>query len=185
MGRLYWDYRDRVALSYVTGERVLDAGCGEGVTLERLLLARRDLNVEGIDIDPDDEAICREHSLPVQQGSVYDLPYEDASFDTCLHFEVIEHLDHPDRAIAELARVTRRGGRVLVLYPVDWTMYLARVLCLRWREARFDPGHVRQWSARALGRPMASCGLRPIARRCLPFWPPMMLHGLVVGRREA
>lgn len=184
VGRRYWDYRDRVALSYVAGPRILDAGCGEGITLEKVIKGFADAEVEGVDIDPQNVAVCRKHELPVTRAGIYDLPYENACFDTCLLMEVIEHLDHPDKALTELARVTRPGGQVVVVYPVDWAWFVARLLCLRFKEAFFDPGHVRQWTARALARLMQQCGLRPVACRCLPLWPPFMLHGLLVGQRE-
>jgi SAM-dependent methyltransferase len=185
VGRAYWDFRDRVVLRFLAGRRVLDAGCGEGVTLERIVKGLPGVEAEGIDVDPSNVAICRSHGLPVREGSLYDLPFADASFDSCLLLEVIEHLDQPEHALAELSRVTRPGGHVLVLYPVDWAMFMARVACLRFKEAAFDPGHVRQWTARGLGRAMLRAGLRPIATRHLPFIPPLMLHGLVVGRKEA
>src|SRR5690606_22321946 len=50
------------------------------------------------------------------------LPFADAMFDTVLSTSVIEHVDDPVRALAELARVTRVGGHLLIsvpfMYPV-------------------------------------------------------------------
>jgi len=176
--------RDCAALEYLMGSRMLDAGCGEGLTLERIIARFPDGYVQGVDIDPLNVAICREHRLPVTQASVYDLPFRDSSFDSCILLEVIEHLENADRALAELVRVTRLGGRVIIVYPKDMMMYFARIACLKFREARFDPGHVNQWNARALGRLMSAHGLRRLAFRSLPrFWP-FMLHGLIVGERE-
>jgi len=183
IGRKYWDHRDRVALRYVVGPRILDAGCGEGITLEKLIRRFPQARVEGVDVDPANVAICRQHNLPVRQGSIYRLPYEDGCFDCCVFMEVIEHLEHPRRALAELARVSRPGGRVIVVYPVDRAMHLARLMCLRFKEAAFDPGHLRQWSAAELRRVMQKVGLRPVAGRPMPLFWPFMLHGLVVGQR--
>ena len=47
-------------------------------------------------------------------GSVEQLPLDDASFDLVLCIQVLEHVDDPARAIRELHRVTRPGGRVLL-----------------------------------------------------------------------
>ena len=172
VGRYYWNMRDCAALEYLMGSRMLDAGCGEGLTLERIIARFPDGYVQGVDIDPLNVAICREHRLPVTQASVYDLPFRDSSFDSCILLEVIEHLENADRALAELVRVTRLGGRVIIVYPKDMMMYFARIACLKFREARFDPGHVNQWNARALGRLMSAHGLRRLAFRSLPrFWP--------------
>jgi len=184
VGRRFWDFRDRVALSYVVGPRILDAGCGEGVTLEKLVARFPRSHVEGIDVDPENVRICRDHALPARQGDLYNLPFESGVMDTCLLLEVIEHMDQPERALEELARVTRPGGRLIVLYPVDWAYFVARVLCLRFREAMFDPGHLRQWSFTSLRGSFERTGWRLVARRSLPLAPPFMLSGLAVGKRE-
>lgn len=183
VGRRFWDFRDSVALSYVVGPRILDAGCGEGVTLEKLVASFPGARIEGVDVDPENVRICREHSLPVRQADLYALPFEDGVMDTCLMLEVIEHMDEPERALRELARVTRPGGRLIILYPVDWAYFAARIICLRFKEAMFDPGHVKQWTYGRLRDAFESTGWRATARRRLPLPPPFMLSGLLVGER--
>ena len=179
--RAYWDYRDRVALDHIKGPHILDVGCGEGITLAKLIALFPVAEVLGVDLDPRNIEICQEHQLPVQQASVYELPFGEESFDTCILMEVIEHLEQPEKAIAELARVTRPGGRIIVVYPVDWAMHLARMLCLKFVEARFDPGHLRQWNVSAIKRLMRNYSYQPSIVRQLPLFWPFMLHGLVVG----
>ena len=142
------------------------------------------VQVNGLDIDPANIRICRAHRLPVRRGSIYELPYEDAAFDTCVFMEVLEHLHRPAEALAELVRVTRPGGRVLVVYPVDRAMYVARILCGCFKAAGFDPAHVRQWNARDLKREMREAGLHPVASKSMPLVWPFKLHGLVVGERR-
>jgi SAM-dependent methyltransferase len=88
--------------------RVLDAGCGEGVLVDEY--AGR-LGIEGVD---------REYSSDrVRSGSVTALPYEDGTFDRALCLDVLEHLalDEQPRALAELRRVLRPGGEVLISVP--------------------------------------------------------------------
>jgi SAM-dependent methyltransferase len=97
--------------------RLLDAGCGRGylgvelvplcgayyggdLSMKALALAR-DLVPRG--------SFC--------QGSLCRLPYSDSSFDCVVCEEVLEHVPEWDRAVAELARVTRPGGRVLISMP--------------------------------------------------------------------
>jgi SAM-dependent methyltransferase len=96
-------------LSALSGEtRVLDAGCGEGVLVEEF--AGR-LRIEGIDPNYS--------SGRVRTGSLMALPYEDGSFDRALCLDVLEHLtfDEQPRALAELCRVLRPGGELLVSVP--------------------------------------------------------------------
>ena len=68
LGVRHWDYRDRVALSYVRGNDILDAGCGEGITLEKLVTLFPKSRVVGIDTEPENLDICREHRLPGRPG---------------------------------------------------------------------------------------------------------------------
>ena len=98
--------------------------------------------------------------------------------------EVIEHLEHPDKAIGELARVTKKNGHLVIVFPVDWAMYTARLICLRFKEATFDPGHLRQWKTSDLGTVLQSCGFEYIKAISLPLPTPFALHKLVIARKK-
>jgi ubiquinone/menaquinone biosynthesis C-methylase UbiE len=185
LGVRYWDYRDRIAFRNVTGSDILDAGCGEGITLEKLVKLFPEAHVVGIDTEPENLEICRKHGLPVQEGSLYELPFGDASFDTVLFSEVIEHLDMPERALTEIFRVLRPGGTVIIIFPNDRAFMLARLAMGMVREAFYDPGHVRQWTPRQIRKSLRSIGLKPVAARSIPFlcWP-VCLHHVVAARKE-
>jgi ubiquinone/menaquinone biosynthesis C-methylase UbiE len=88
--------------------RVLDAGCGEGVLVDEY--ADR-LAIEGVDPNYASDR--------VRAASVTSLPYPDAAFDRALCLDVLEHLPFEDqsRALAELRRVLRPGGELLVSVP--------------------------------------------------------------------
>jgi len=88
--------------------RVLDAGCGEGVLVDEF--ATR-LSIEGIDPNYSSER--------VRSGSLTALPYADGSFDRALCLDVLEHLtfEEQPRALAELHRILRPGGELLVSVP--------------------------------------------------------------------
>lgn len=90
------------------GTRVLDAGCGEGVLVDEY--AGR-LAIEGIDPNYGSDR--------VQTGSLTALPFPDATFDRALCLDVLEHLtfDEQPRALAELFRVLKPGGALLVSIP--------------------------------------------------------------------
>ena len=88
--------------------RVLDAGCGEGVLVDEY--ADR-LSIEGVDPNYTSDR--------VKAASVTSLPYPDAVFDRALCLDVLEHLPFEDqsRALAELRRVLRPDGELLVSVP--------------------------------------------------------------------
>lgn len=90
------------------GTRVLDAGCGEGVLVDEY--AAR-LDIRGVD--------ANYSSARVTAASLTSLPFEDGSFDRALCLDVLEHLsyDEQPRALAELHRVLRGDGEVLVSIP--------------------------------------------------------------------
>lgn len=87
---------------------VLDAGCGEGVLVDEY--AGR-LRIEGLDPNYSSDR--------VRTGSLTRLPYDSAAFDRALCLDVLEHLSFDDqpRALAELYRVLRPGGELLVSVP--------------------------------------------------------------------
>jgi SAM-dependent methyltransferase len=88
--------------------RVLDAGCGEGVLVDEY--ADR-LDITGLDANYASERVTH--------GSLTALPFPDASFDRALCLDVLEHLayDEQPRALAEIFRVLRPGGELLVSVP--------------------------------------------------------------------
>lgn len=106
------------------GERVLDVGCGEGATLLHLGCPR---GAVGVDLFDDKLAFATENvpGCTFVRGSAYELPFEDGRFDHVLLRDVIHHLETPDRAIAEIARVLSPGGRVDVLEPCRYNPLVA------------------------------------------------------------
>lgn len=187
LGRLYWDYRDGVALSALLGtERViLDVGCGEGLTLERLVKRFPESEVVGIDRLEENVEICRSHGLPARKGDVYDIDLPDDSVDAVLLFEVIEHLERPEEAIGEVGRVLKPGGRLVLIFPNDFVFKVARLATLRFEEARYDPGHVRQWTPRSVREALVGSGLEVCFVRNTPFflWS-VSLHCIMAGRKR-
>jgi ubiquinone/menaquinone biosynthesis C-methylase UbiE len=104
------------------GQRVLDAACGSGnLTIPA---ARTGAKVIGLDLVPSLLAAASEwakrESLNIQldEGSVEELPYSDGQFDVVLSMFGVMFAGRPDRVVAELARVTRRGGEVAL---ANWT----------------------------------------------------------------
>ena len=147
------------------GERLLDAGCGEGRHCFGAL--ERGAHVVGLDLDLRPRAQAAgalalpRHGagLPARcsQGNTFHLPFPDASFDKVICSEVMEHVHDYRAAARELARVTRPGGRVAVTIPTATSEHLY----LRVGDDYFESpgGHIRIFRPRELARGLAAAGL--------------------------
>jgi ubiquinone/menaquinone biosynthesis C-methylase UbiE len=89
--------------------RILDVGCGTGQGVKQYA-DRLGLEPYGIDVVNGNQA-------PIQ-FEVYDgltLPYEDEFFDAVTVVHVLHHAVDPNRLVSEIARVVRRGGRLMII----------------------------------------------------------------------
>src|SRR5204862_4003129 len=107
--------------------RILDAGCGTGEAASRLAELFPKSRVLGVDIIDAHLEVARSRyarlapRLTFEHQSVFELEAPDGSFDLTVCRYVIHAIPHPDWVIAELARVTRRGG-YLHLIAEDYGM---------------------------------------------------------------
>ena len=104
------------------GLDVLDAACGTGnLTIPA---AKSGARVTGFDLVPRLLEVAARRALMDQlwinfdQGTVEELPYADAKFDIVMSMFGVMFAPRPERVVAELARVTKRGGRVAL---ANWT----------------------------------------------------------------
>lgn len=183
VGRIYWDYRDRVAISLLNerDKRIVDLGCGEGITLAKLVRMFPTSEVIGIDYLEENVNICHNYGLKkVCKGDVYALDLADNSVDAVVFMEVIEHLEHPEIAIKEIRRILKLGGKLITVFPNDGFFKIARLLTLKFREAAYDPGHVKQWTHKEMKRSLNQHGFSVFFTRSTPFflWP-ISLHGVI------
>jgi SAM-dependent methyltransferase len=113
-GRYCW------AAQILTGRSVLDAGCGSGYGFA-IMREGGAGELTGVDVDPEAVAAARvqaePHGATVVEGDLLALDLPDDSFDAAVCFETIEHLRSPEQGLAELRRVVRPGGMLLVSSP--------------------------------------------------------------------
>lgn len=114
-GAGYHDLLDHLEASYVgrfgTGRDVLEVGCGTGLVLSRIRKFAR--KAQGVDLSPGMLELAQKRGLDVTLGSATDLPFPDEAFDVTCSFKVLAHVPGIERALGEMARVTRPGGVIL------------------------------------------------------------------------
>ena len=101
-------------LGDLRGRRVLDVGCGKGRFARVFQQQEPEAEIWGLDIS---EEMLRfvPPGIHTRAGSMTELPFEDAYFDAAYATESLEHAVEIDRAIAEICRVVRPGGRIAII----------------------------------------------------------------------
>ena len=126
---------------------VLDAGCGEGFTLQALGSGK----TFGCDISGAALQWAKRNLTPLNQADIHRLPYPDNAFDLVYSLEVLEHLPDSSLGLAELLRVSRRYA----LVSVPHEPFFRGANFLRGKHLRAlgnDPEHVHTYTGRAFRR---------------------------------
>jgi arsenite methyltransferase len=132
----------RALLDAQPGEAVIDVGSGPGILAAELAA---EVGTEGrvVGVDPSESMLAMSHRRELAAGAARPewvagdalaLPVQDASFDAAVSTQVLEYVDDVPAALAEIARVLRPGGRVLIL-DTDWDSIV-------WHSR--DPGRMRR-----------------------------------------
>lgn len=117
--------RDNVAelANIRQNSRVLDVGCGTGYTTEAVLKKAPLGEVDGIDLTPQQlrkaasKLKPKKAILNLSRGDTENLPFRDETFDAVVSVGAVEYLPHPKKALQEMARVVKHGGKVVVGGP--------------------------------------------------------------------
>lgn len=111
-------------LNLASGDRVLDIGCGLGADVRSMAkIVAPTGRVIGLDASETMIAeACRRNvdsdlRTTFHRGDAHALPYRDASFDCCRADRTFQHLPDPARALTEMIRVLKPGGRLLAVDP--------------------------------------------------------------------
>ncbi len=153
----YWWYRglrtllqDALARYAAPGAMILDAGCGTGANLKLMQPYGRAI---GVDISEEAIAFCHARGIPRERAflaSLAELPFPDRLFDLAVSFDVICNIPDDVAALAELARVLKPGGRLVMQLPAYHWLWSAHDVAV---------GHQRRYSAGDLRRKISRVSL--------------------------
>lgn len=152
----------------LNGKRVLDAGCGKGRFAKILKDHYSGAEIWGLDISPEMLRYVPE-GIETQQGLITDLPFPDAHFDAVYATESLEHAIEIEGAVAEMCRVTRLGGRLVIIDKnVEKTGHLPTPAWEKW--------FGRREMERLLGR---HC--RQVSSEFISYWEDVAPDGLFLA----
>ncbi len=135
-------------------ERVLDIGCGSGLSL--LEARARGAEVWGIEADPNVQPIAAELGLRVHQGSLNDRPFPGQTFDLVILNQVVEHLPQPDLALRQIRERLAPGGRVILVFPNIRSVW-CRLSGAKWINWHI-PYHLHHFERKSFARMAERCG---------------------------
>ncbi len=167
------------------GMCVLDVGTGDGTYA--IEAARRGASVVGVDpsaamlMAAERRASAAGVHIDLQSAPATALPFPDASFDRVLAVTVLCFVEDPSLAIAEMARVTRPGGKIILGELNRWSLWAARRRLAAWSNGGLWQG-VQFWSRGQLARLAEGAGLAVHAVRGAVHFPPSELCARVGER---
>jgi SAM-dependent methyltransferase len=153
----HWWYRGRrvivgselARLELGDGAQILDAGCGSGRTLEDLVGYG---TVSGLELDPDAAEFAASRGCgEVKRGTLEHMPWDGGTFDLITCLDVLEHVADDRSALAELRRVAKPGGWLLVTVPAYQAL---------WSLHDAANHHYRRYSRRTLRLAAVEAGWR-------------------------
>lgn len=111
--------KEIVGFDKFAGKKVLEIGCGLGTDL--LQFARGGALVTGVDLTPNSIELVKKRfgmenlSVDARVADAEDLPFEDDSFDVVYSFGVLHHTPDTQKAINEVHRVLKPGGKIIIM----------------------------------------------------------------------
>ena len=156
-------FRDRLGDLPPRPGRLLDVGAATGFFVEQARAAGWD----AIGVEPSDWAAAyarNELGMDVRTGTLEKMRFPDETFDVVTLWEVIEHLPDPSGTLAEIRRVLKPGGRLVLSTPDAGTL-AARLSGRQWLGWRKVPEHLFYFDRPNLDRLLVGAGFQPVRHR--------------------
>jgi SAM-dependent methyltransferase len=174
--RRHWWYRERRAL---LGRAVRDLPVGRALDIgaagggNTLVLAGLGWSACALEHSRPGAEVAAGRGLPVVRADALQLPFADAGLDLVTALDVLEHLQDDRCAAAEIRRVLRPGGRVVVTVPVDMRLWSAHDEAV---------GHVRRYDRPEIIALLRGAGLEVESVRS---WMVLLRPAVALQRRRS
>jgi len=139
-----WEFETAVK-DLATCQRILEAGCGTGLFLEKASSALPGSVVKGVELSAEAVRSAREKGLNVERSDLKSLVERDEKFDAVCSFQVLEHLTRPRDFIKETIGLLNPGGLLIISVPnKDGFLRHSNALL------EIPPHHMTRWGRHAL-----------------------------------
>lgn len=166
--RIYHVQLVRRHLGELRGRRVLDVGCGKGRFARIFHEQEPEAAISALDLSP---AMLRfvPPGIHTVAGSMTELPFASAAFDAAYATESLEHAVEIDRAVAEICRVVKPGGRIAVIdkNAEHW--------------GRLETPEWEKWFTRAELERLLRRHCRHVTSRFISYWEDVAPDGLFIA----
>ncbi|MGO9260477.1 MAG: class I SAM-dependent methyltransferase [Bryobacteraceae bacterium] len=166
--RIYHVKLIREHLGSLSGKRVLDIGCGKGRFLRVFREQEPAAEYWGLDIS---EEMLRfvPPEIHTRRGSMTELPFEDAFFDAAYATESLEHAVEIGRAVSEMCRVVKPGGRIAIIdkNAAAW--------------GRLETPEWEKWFGRKELERLLARHCRQVSSRPISYWEDVAPDGLFLA----
>jgi 2-polyprenyl-3-methyl-5-hydroxy-6-metoxy-1,4-benzoquinol methylase len=146
-----------------------EIGCGEGYVTHHI--HAMGIPIAGSDVSSRIIEIAKKKYPDIHFSvlSIYDVGTLPTNYDLIVANEVFEHLSHPDRAIEEVKKMTKKY--ILISVPHEPYFRMANIMRLKYlNDAGNTPGHINHWSKKQLKQFLVSHGLNIKSIQCSTLW---------------
>jgi malonyl-CoA O-methyltransferase len=166
--RIYHVKLIREHLGDLQGKRVLDVGCGKGRFARILYECEPAAEIWGLDISAEMLRYVPA-SIHTRAGSMTELPFPDEYFDAAYATESLEHAVEIDKAVSEICRVVKPGGRIAVIdkNAEQW--------------GRLETPEWERWFTRKELERLLKRHCREVSSRLISYWEDMEPDGLFLA----
>jgi len=166
--RIYHVKLIREHLGELRGRRVLDVGCGKGRFARVFHEQEPAAELWGLDISEEMLRFVPE-GIHTRAGSMTELPFADGFFDAAYATESLEHAVEIERAVAEICRVVKPGGRIAIIDKNS--QHWGRLATPEWE----------RWFTRKELERLLRRHCRKVSSRFISYWEDVPPDGLFIA----